>query len=55
MLMKIRMLRRASPAVAIVVWFCAAGTSRTALGEDWPQWRGPGRDAVSRETGLLQE
>ncbi|MFO0915867.1 MAG: PQQ-binding-like beta-propeller repeat protein [Pirellulales bacterium] len=22
---------------------------------DWPQWQGPQRDAVSRETGLLQE
>lgn len=22
---------------------------------DWPQWRGPARDAVSRETGLLAE
>jgi hypothetical protein len=22
---------------------------------DWPQWRGPNRDGVSRETGLLQE
>lgn len=22
---------------------------------DWPQWRGPNRDNVSRETGLLQE
>src|SRR3954454_7477055 len=22
---------------------------------DWPQWRGPKRDAVSRETGLLQQ
>ena len=22
---------------------------------DWPQWQGPGRDAVSKERGLLQE
>ncbi len=22
-------------------------------GEDWPQWRGPNRDGISRETGLL--
>ncbi|HUE70301.1 MAG TPA: PQQ-binding-like beta-propeller repeat protein [Pirellulaceae bacterium] len=26
-----------------------------ALGEDWPQWRGPNRDDVSQEKGLLQE
>jgi outer membrane protein assembly factor BamB len=25
------------------------------LATDWPQWRGPNRDAVSGETGLLQE
>jgi outer membrane protein assembly factor BamB len=24
-------------------------------GNDWPQWRGPNRDDVSRETGLLQD
>src|SRR5687767_13176185 len=22
---------------------------------DWPQWRGPQRDGISQETGLLQE
>jgi outer membrane protein assembly factor BamB len=26
-----------------------------AAGEDWPQWRGPNRDGISRETGLLKE
>jgi outer membrane protein assembly factor BamB len=26
-----------------------------AAANDWPQWRGPKRDAVSTETGLLQE
>ncbi|MFN7920815.1 MAG: PQQ-binding-like beta-propeller repeat protein [Bryobacteraceae bacterium] len=24
-----------------------------ALANDWPQWRGPGRDGLSRETGLI--
>ena len=23
--------------------------------EDWPQWQGPDRNAISKETGLLQE
>jgi outer membrane protein assembly factor BamB len=27
----------------------------TAHGADWPQWRGPGRDGISRETGLLAQ
>jgi len=27
----------------------------TILAADWPQWRGPERSGISRETGLLQE
>jgi outer membrane protein assembly factor BamB len=26
----------------------------SALAEDWPQWRGPDRTGVSKETGLLE-
>src|ERR1700685_3540655 len=26
-----------------------------ARADDWPQWRGPGRDGISKETGLLKE
>jgi outer membrane protein assembly factor BamB len=29
-------------------------TSRAAQADDWPQWRGPKRDGVWRETGILQ-
>ncbi|MBT3199740.1 MAG: PQQ-binding-like beta-propeller repeat protein [Phycisphaerales bacterium] len=28
--------------------------SSVAVGDDWPQWRGPGRDGVWSETGLLK-
>src|SRR5437667_8297722 len=27
----------------------------TAFADDWPQWQGPDRTAVSKETGLLKE
>lgn len=30
-------------------------SSQIAIAEDWPQWQGPNRNAVSGETGLLQE
>jgi outer membrane protein assembly factor BamB len=37
---------------------CACGAtllSLAACAADWPEWRGPRRDAVSTETGLLKE
>lgn len=30
-------------------------SSQVVVAEDWPQWQGPNRNAVSSETGLLQE
>lgn len=32
-----------------------AATTSTAIADDWPQWRGPNRDGISNEKGLLQE
>ncbi|MHC4400737.1 MAG: PQQ-binding-like beta-propeller repeat protein, partial [Planctomycetota bacterium] len=26
----------------------------TARADDWPQWRGPGRDGVWRESGVVE-
>lgn len=31
------------------------GAAATASAAEWPQWRGPNRDAISKETGLLAE
>ena len=32
-----------------------AAVAGSALAADWPQWRGPDRNGVSKDTGLLQE
>jgi outer membrane protein assembly factor BamB len=43
--------------VAVIALGVASATflpAQTTTG-DWPQWRGPDRNGVSRETGLLQE
>ncbi|MBK5294882.1 MAG: PQQ-binding-like beta-propeller repeat protein, partial [Acidobacteriia bacterium] len=34
--------------------FLLALLSSLAIAADWPQWRGPGRDGISAETGLLK-
>ena len=41
--------------VAVVVWGVAAWSAAGALvAADWPQWQGPDRNSISRESGLLQ-
>ena len=37
------------------ILLAAAVASGAAAGTDWPQWRGPNRDGVSAETGLLRQ
>lgn len=41
--------------VRIVVWICFGLALPGARGADWPQWRGPQRDGLSRESALLKE
>src|SRR5262245_47426621 len=36
-------------AIASIVGLCSL------LAANWPEWRGPSRDGISKETGLLQE
>jgi len=39
----------------IVLLFALAGNAMGQAGANWPQWRGPNRDGISKETGLLKE
>ena len=40
----------------VVILGCGVGVALSGLlAANWPQWRGPQRDGISRETGLLQE
>lgn len=42
--------------ISCLLWCVVVGSSIGSLcAEDWPQWRGPNRDGISRETGLLKE
>lgn len=39
----------------LVLLFAVAGQVMAQAGANWPQWRGPNRDGVSKETGLLKQ
>jgi outer membrane protein assembly factor BamB len=39
----------------LVLLFAVAGQVMGQAGANWPQWRGPNRDGVSKETGLLKQ
>lgn len=40
---------------AVVFLFSLSVESFAQAGNDWPQWRGPNRDGISKETGLLKQ
>jgi outer membrane protein assembly factor BamB len=46
-------MRRSS--ICLLTGLLAAVASQSLLAADWPQWRGPGRNGIARETGLLPE
>ena len=35
--------------------FVLLAVATTTFADDWPQWRGPNRDGISKETGLLKQ
>jgi hypothetical protein len=43
------------PFPSILAVFGSATIAFTAQSLDWPQWQGPDRNAISKETGLLKE
>ena len=43
-------------AACVLSWFVAEGAAQVpSQPGDWPQWRGPKRDGISLDTGLLKE
>jgi hypothetical protein len=42
------------PVIELVFCLGMLSNNNAAQGSDWPQWRGPNRDAVCNETGLLK-
>jgi len=41
--------------MATVVSLCMAAQVMAQANANWPQWRGPNRDGISKETGLLKQ
>lgn len=41
--------------LAIVALLCLTTQSMAQANANWPQWRGPNRDGISKETGLLKQ
>lgn len=44
-------MKTRTPALAVIFCLCVISVSAA----DWPQWRGPERSGVSKETGLLKQ
>jgi outer membrane protein assembly factor BamB len=53
--MEFLMMRRYGPTVALAALLVAALGAQTPVNPDWPQWRGPERNGISKETGLLKQ
>src|SRR3982750_1609368 len=42
-------------AIAVLLGMSVVTDGQTPPGLDWPQWQGPDRNGISKETGLLKE
>ena len=42
-------------ACLVLVLSCAVSLAAAPESFDWPQWQGPDRNAISKETGLLKQ
>jgi outer membrane protein assembly factor BamB len=49
------MMKRYGSGLAFAVSMAIVLQAQTAVNTDWPQWRGPDRNGISRETGLLKQ
>jgi outer membrane protein assembly factor BamB len=49
------MRRWALAALGVATCLAVSISGQSAVGMDWPQWRGPDRTGLSRETGLLKQ
>ena len=38
----------------LILWLAGFGFSNSVWADDWPQWQGTNRDAISQETGLMK-
>jgi len=50
-----RSVEAAYPRLLLRIVLGLCGAAAAAQAADWPQWRGPNRDGISQEKGLLQE
>jgi len=42
-------------ASVLILLVCVAFALTVCRADDWPQWRGPNRDGVWRETGIIEK